>query len=116
MSVTNIFADDSYRLLKRTEKNLYVGFMDYEKTFDYVNRTGIITDLMKKGCGKQFMNAIAKTFTVSTYYPKINKTQIGEGITTYFGVTQGRSSANLISFYVSNMPSTFNNLTISGPI
>ena len=88
--------------------------MDYEKAFDYVNRAGIITDLMKKGCGKQFTNAIAKTFKESTYYPKINKTQIGEGITTYFGVTQGRSSsANLFSFYVSDMPSAFNNLDIS---
>ena len=99
---------------KEQRKNLYVGFMDCEKAFDYVNREGIITDLMKKGCGKQFTNAIAKTFTESTYYPKINKTQIGEGITTYLGVIPGRSSsANLFSFCVSDMPSAFNNLIIS---
>ena len=83
MFVTNILADD----YSKDQKNLYVGLMDYEKAFDYVNREGIITDLMKKGCGKQFTNAIAKTFTESTYYPKINKAQTGEGIITYFGVT-----------------------------
>ena len=92
------------------EKDLLVGFMDYEKAFDYANRANIISDLMKKGCGHNMVRAIAKMFTTSTYYPKVNPCSLGEGITTDYGVTQGRcSSGSLFSFYVSDMPSAFEN-------
>ena len=49
-------------------------------------------------------------FTTSTYYPKVGPCSLGEGITTDYGVTQGRcSSGSLFSFYVSDMPSAFEN-------
>ena len=91
------------------KKDLFVGFLDYEKAFDYANRAGIVSDLMEKGCGSKFTKAIGKMFTTSTYYPKSNKNYLSEGITTDYGVTQGRrSSGSLFSFYVSDMPDALN--------
>ena len=89
---------------KEMKKEFYVGFMDYEKAFDYANRGLIITDLIKNGCGKNITTAIAKMYINSEYIPVI-KNRLGDGINTAFGFTQGRkSSTNLYSFYVSDMP------------
>ena len=91
-------------------KQLYIGFLDYEKAFDYANRAGILSDLVGKGCGSKFTKAISKMFMTSTYYPKSNKNYLSDGITTDYGVTQGRrSSGSLFSFYVSDMPDALNN-------
>ena len=85
-------------------EQFYVGFMDYEKAFDYANRALIIKDLIKKGCGKNITSAIAKMYMNSEYIP-VAKNRLGDGISTSFGVTQGRkSSTNLYSFHVSDMP------------
>ena len=95
---------------KENEKDLFVGFLDYEKAFDYADRAGVVSDLMSKGCGAKFTKASAKMFTTLTYYPKSNKNYLSEGITTDYGVTQGRrSSGSLFSFYVSDMPEALNN-------
>ena len=92
-------------------KDLFVGFLDYEKAFDFANRAGILSDMIKKGCGSNFTTAIANMFQTSTYYPKSNKNYLSDGITTDFGVTQGRrSSGSLFSFYVSDMPEALNDI------
>ena len=89
---------------KKNKKELYIGFMDYEKAFDFANRGLIIKDLIKKGCGKNITRAIAKMYINSEYIPVI-KNHLGEGISTAYGVTQGRkSSTYLYSFYVARMP------------
>ena len=33
-------------------KSILIGFMDYEKAFDFTNRADIINDLIEKGAGK----------------------------------------------------------------
>ena len=44
-------------------------------------------------------------YTHTSYRPKISESMLGESITTKHGVTQGKkSSANLYSFFVSDMP------------
>ena len=79
--------------------------------YDYVNRAQVVRDLMEKGCGKNLTRAIAKMFTTSTYFPKLDGYNIGEGIDTQHGVTQGRrSSGNLFSFYISDMKTATQNL------
>ena len=55
---------------KENSKNLFVGFLDFEKAFDFVNRAEVISDLMKKNCGKNLTAAIGKMFATSTYFPK----------------------------------------------
>ena len=43
-------------------------------------------------------------FITSTNFPKLDSYNIGDGIETQHGVTQGRrSSGNLFSFYISDM-------------
>ena len=74
---------------KENGKDLDVGFMDFEKAFDFSNRANIIFDLMKKGCGNAMTRAIIKMFRKSTYYPKVSKNRLGEGIITDSGITQG---------------------------
>ena len=97
--------------VKDKGKHLYVGFMDYEKAFDFANRAEIILDLMKKGCGKFLTRAITNMFDKSTYYPKNANNRLSEGIETDYSVTQGRkSSVNLFSFYVSGMHAALNDI------
>ena len=94
---------------KENGKDLFIGFLDYEKAYDYANRAGIVSDLMEKGCGSKFTKAVANMFTTTTYHPKSNKNYLNEGITTDYGVTQGRrSSGSLFGFYVSDMPEALN--------
>ena len=97
---------------KEKGNDLFVGFLDYEKAFDYANRAGIVSDLMQKGCGSKFTKAVAKMLTTTTYYPKSNRNYLSEGISTDYGVTQGRRSAgSLFSFYVSDMPEALNDIS-----
>ena len=64
----------------REKKNkLFVGFLDYEKAYDYVNRAEIISSLMDDGCGETYTKAIANMFKTSTYFPKSNKNHLTEG-------------------------------------
>lgn len=94
---------------KEHNKDLFVGFLDYEKAFDYVNRAGVISSLMSDECGGTFTKAIAKMFKTSEYFPKSNKNRLSESIRTDHGVTQGRrSSGSLFSYYVSDMPNAVN--------
>ena len=56
----------------QNNKEFCIGFMDYEKAFDFANRAKIVTKLMEKGCGKTFTEAITKMFH-STNYAKKSK-------------------------------------------
>ena len=88
----------------KENKNLCIGFMDYEKAFDFANRAKIILKLIDKGCGRTFTEAISKMFQSTTYIPSTNN-KLCEEIPTAYGVAQGRnSSPNLYSFSVSDMP------------
>ena len=84
-------------------KDFCIGFMDYEKAFDYANRAKIVSKLMDRGCGRVFTDAIAKMFHSTTYIPSTNN-RLCEAITTSYGVAQGRnSSPDIYSFSVSDM-------------
>ena len=94
---------------REKNKDLFVGFLDYEKAYDYANRAGILTNMMENECGSNLTKAIARMFQTSIYYPKANRNYLSEGITSDHGVTQGRrSSGSLFSFYVSDMPEALN--------
>ena len=87
-----------------TNRGIFVGFLDFEKAYDYVNRAKLLTNLMDDRCGKNYVRALAKMYGESSYAPKLNTTQLGKKITTNHGVTQGRkSSGNLFSYYISDM-------------
>ena len=99
---------------KENDKNLFVAFMDYQKALDFANRRNIISDLMKKGCGSQLTKAIANMYMVTEYLPKLKWNKLGDSIETRYGVTQGRkSSPTIFSFYVSDMPQSFDDIATS---
>ena len=89
--------------LKSLNKTLYVGFLDYEKAFDFINRAKIIEHLKEKGAGARFTKAVASMYEETSYIPKLGN-KIGEAITAKHGVTQGRqTSTSLFSFEVQDM-------------
>ena len=94
----------------QNQKEICIGFIDYEIAFDYANRAKIVMKLMDKGCGRVFTEAITKMFHSTTYIPSTNN-KLCEPITTSYGVAQGRnSSPNIYSFSVSDMASSTNSL------
>ena len=95
---------------KQENKDLCIGFMDYEKAFDYANRAHIVLKLIEKGCGRTFTEAVFKMFRATTYVPSYEN-KLCEEITTSYGVAQGRnSSPNFYSFFVSDMPRCMDSL------
>ena len=91
---------------------IYVAFMDYEKAFDYLNRKRLMEKLCLQGAGSRFVQAIHSMYQRTAYIPKVSNTRLGEQILTEHGVTQGKeSSANLYSFYVSDMASYLEQFT-----
>ena len=78
---------------KEHRRNLFVGLLDFEKVFDYVNRAKLLHDLMTTGCGKSYVRAPSKIYVESFYAPKIDSNQLGDSICTRYGVTQGRRTS-----------------------
>ena len=94
-----------------TNRGIFVGFLDFEKAYDYVNRAKLLLKLMKDGCGKKFVHAVANMYGESTYAPKLNESQLGNRITTNHGVTQGRkSSGNFFAYYIADMAESVRNV------
>ena len=85
--------------------DLVIAFMDYEKTFDYVNRGLLIENLIDSGIDGKLATAIRNMYEQTYYLPKISNSKTSAEIKTEYGVTQGKlSSANFFPFYVSDMP------------
>ena len=102
------------KLAKSSNKDIFIGFIEYEKAFDYTNRHDIINDLMAKKAGSIFTKAIANMYHSSLYVPKVTGAKTGEPILAKHGVTQGRnSSTSLFSFAIRgiakavNLPDSF---------
>ena len=84
-------------------KSLYIGFLDYEKAFDFINWKNIVSHLMERGAGARFTRAIANMYEETSYIPKVCN-RIGDAIVAKHGVTQGRqSSTSLFSFEVKEL-------------
>ena len=88
-------------LAKAKGKQLFIGYMDYEKAFDFLNRRLLIEKLQNRNAGSRFTSAIHRMYTNTSYRPKISESMLGEAIPTKHGVTPGQK--NLYSFFVSDM-------------
>ena len=85
--------------------SLYLLLIDYEKAFDYANRALIVENMIDEGLGEKFVQSVAAMYTESSYVPKCKGNSLGEPITTYYGVTQGRRSSTIFfSFLIRDMP------------
>ena len=74
-------------LARSKGETLFIGFIDYEKAFDFVNRYDIVDDLMKEKAGSTFTKAVANMYEKTYYVPKISSTRRGEAIESVHGVT-----------------------------
>ena len=82
-----------------------MGFVDYEKAVDFMNRAEIVRDLVENKTGATFTKAVSEMYSRNYYVPKSSTHRLGEPISTGHGVTQGRySSTNLFSFALSCIP------------
>ena len=89
-------------------KSLYIGFLDYEKAFDFINRANLIEHLKEKGAGSKFVRAVASMYKETSYIPKICN-RMGKSIIAKHGVTQGRqTSTSFFSFEVQDMTKSVN--------
>ena len=96
-------------LAKSFNKDIFIGFIDYEKAFDYTNRPDIVKDLMVKKAGSIFTKAIVNMYHITLYVPKVTDAKTGEPILAKHGVTQGcKSSTRLFSFAIRDIPKTVN--------
>ena len=92
-------------LARSRNETIFIGFIDYEKAFDFVNRYDLVKDMMEEKAGSIFTKAIANMYEKTYYVPKISANRTGEPITSTHGVTQGRkSSTSLFSFTMRNIP------------
>ena len=74
----------------------FIGFVDYEKAFDFTNRCEIVKDLIEYKAGAKFTKAVSQMYYRNYYIPKVSTHKLAES-----GVTQGRnSSTNLFSFAI----------------
>ena len=92
-------------LARSLNETIFIGFIDYEKAFDFVNRYDLVKDLMAEKAGSVFTKAIASMYEKTFYVPRISSNRTGEPIVSAHGVTQGRkSSTSLFSFTMRNIP------------
>ena len=99
---------DMAKILKR---DLFVGLIDYEKAFDFVNRARLICDMMNCGIGSRFLKNFVNMYRNTNYITKTSNSRLGSEINTDHGVTQGKnSSANVFSFFISDMSDALVNL------
>ena len=92
------------------DSTLFICLLDYEKAFDFTNRSVRASNMMNYGIGDKFLLNFFNS-NINTYYiPKDEDNRVGERIHTKHGVTQGKtSSAGLFSFYVSDMSEAVDN-------
>ena len=96
-------------LAKSSNKSLFIGIIDYEKAFDYINRADLINNLMEKGAGKRFIQTVTNMYDRTMYKPKISHNRFGKPIISRHGVPQGRkTSANFFTFEINDMSNAQN--------
>ena len=82
-----------------------LGFLDYEKAFDFISRGNILKDLVHNGAGIGFTKAVADMYEMCYYTPKLSLIKYGDKISYKHGVTQGRtSSTSFFNFEMKDMP------------
>lgn len=90
------------------DHDLFIGLLDYEKAFDFVNRYRLINDLVDEGADRNLVRNIYNMYSETSYVPKMDNNHLGDEISTKYGVTQGKSSScDIFSFYTSDMPQSF---------
>ena len=82
-------------IARKKGRTLYITFIDYQKAYDRVNRLKLLQFLDRKGCGSVFLEALRKTYAMTTG-------TIGDcTFNAKAGVRQGSStSCPLFTFFI----------------
>ena len=83
-------------LANSQNETVFIGFVDYEKAFDFTNRAEIVRDLVENKAGATFTNAISQMYSRNYYVPKFSTHKLGEPISAKHGVIQGRKSSTIL--------------------
>ena len=95
---------DEYR---RSGKKLYTCFIDFQKAFDSVWRTGLLYKLLKYGLGVGLVKLIRNMYSKTTQSLKING-GLSRVFGTYRGVRQGCIlSPKLFNLFINDLPDIF---------
>ena len=87
-------------MAKYLNTSIYIGLLDFEKAFDFMNRPLLIDDLR---IGSAFLRNLYLIYEKVSYVPKVDN-MMGREMDANHGVTQGRhSSCNIFSFYTSDI-------------
>ena len=90
-------------IARKCKRTLYITFIDYVKAYDKVNRQKLLKLLDEKGCGTQFLHAVASTLRGTTGTIGNNSFQ------QCIGVRQGSCmSCPLFTFYIDKTINTVN--------
>ena len=82
-------------IARKTGRTLYIGFVDFEKAYDKIDRNLLLSKLSQSGCGSTFLRAIGRALqsTMSIIG--------GSTFRSTLGVRQGgATSCSLFTFYV----------------
>ena len=80
-------------LSKYLGREIFIGLLDYEKAFDFMNRATILKMMMEDNMGRIFTKNFARSYYKTSYIPKFAGNSLGDEIQTNHGVTQGRNSS-----------------------
>ena len=94
---------------KQIGKDVLIGIVDYEKAFDYTNRYLLTKTLTDNGIGKRFLKTFANSYETTDYIIKTSPNTIGNSISTDHGVTQGKTTSDYFSCFISDMGSSLVN-------
>ena len=92
----------------KQHKELYVGFIDYEKAFDSVWQSGMIYKLCKYGVKGKFLKVIKSMYSSIKSCVQINQNTITEMFSCNKGIRQGDGlSPVLFSLFMNDLPQYF---------
>ena len=97
---------------KCLNRSLFIGLLDFEKAFDFMNRPKLMKDLMKDGIGSLFLKNLFNMYSIIHYLPKTSRNLMHDDpIISKHGVTQGHNSyCNIFSYYISDSRKAMENL------
>ena len=82
MHGTNICIVLLIELVNWANMTPFLGLMDYEKAFDFINREDLVNQLTLKGVGKSFVRTVTSMCDRTAYKPKTDTNNVGDSITT----------------------------------
>ena len=73
-------------MVKYLNTSIYIGLLDFEKAFDFMNRLRLLKDLKRQGIGSVFLKNLYNMYEKVLYLPKIDENIMGKQLNAKHGV------------------------------